>query len=92
MRKKLERTRIEAWRIITSLEVKEIKEVAGVVQRIIREIKSKEEESPAVKFSNMAIKRLRCYGRNRASSIDVLAEYDARTVFIYLLFVKIGST
>ena len=33
-------TRIEAWRIITTLEaeVKEIKEVAGVVQRIIREI------------------------------------------------------
>ena len=26
------------------------------------------------------------------SSIDVLAEYDARTVFIYLSFVKLGST
>ena len=34
-------TRIEAWRIITTIEaeVKEIKEVAGAVQRIIRERK-----------------------------------------------------
>ena len=42
--------------------------------------------------NNNGDKKIICYGRNRASSIDVLAEYDARTVFIYLLFVKLGST